>query len=356
MIQEIRKSNIRRLLLRYVRDHQLAAGDRLPGQNELRRLFQCGATTLTAAIQELCQEGVLLSREKVGVFVVDVRATEQFSRRIGIIMGELVGSPFQAFLNVYIEQFLSRYDCRAIWLHQREGASAKIYNGLEDIVNLRQSVETSELDGLISMVFCDAELENYLNQNGIKLIYISNYAPQPNHICLDYATMTERSVRQLAAQGFRRIEMLMSVQLDWLQRSFIEAMRKNGLPADARHFHCRSFSQIDDGEYEKWLNGVFAEWVSRTEAERPDALVVPDDMLAIRLQLFLSAHPEWQPTVIALYNDNMRLPMLPMPCGYWRFRIDRYAEFIVRNFMKMLREEKKELPFLAYLPEFVPPA
>ena len=136
MIKEIRKANVKRLLLRYVRDSQLKRGDRLPNQKELLARFDCGATTLTAAIRELCEEGILETKHKVGVYVLENTTAEKICRRIGIMTGRITGSPFQAFLNAYLESALSQRGSRAVWFHQRESAINKIYNSIDDIINL----------------------------------------------------------------------------------------------------------------------------------------------------------------------------------------------------------------------------
>lgn len=352
---ESKKVSIKRLIVRLIHDNEMKPGQRLPAQNELRGFFGCGGATLAAAIGELCEEGVLTARDKVGVFVKDSRAARQYSRRIGLIAGELTGSPFPAYLNVYLEQALSRYGCRSIWLHQREAAASKLHNSLEDISNLRECLENHELDGVIASVYGDARLEKTLTNNRVRWLYISNYAPLPNNICLDYASLTERSVTLLATHGLRRIEMMMAVQLDYMESIFTSALRKNGLSGGGHCFHCLGGSTPGTPEYEKWVEEVFAGWIARSQEERPEALVVPDDLLALRLQLFLCRHPEWRPAVLVLYNDNLKLPMLPSPYGHWRVSVGDYAEFIARNFITMLRNDAAQLPFLSYMPEFVCP-
>lgn len=349
---ETKKNSIKRLVIRYIHDRDLKPGARLPGQSELRSLFACGGATLTTAIGELCDEGVLTARDKVGVFVKDIQAARQYSRRIGLVTGELTGSPFPAYLNVFLEKALSRYGCRSIWLHQREGAMAKVYNGLDDVVNLRECLENGELDGVISSIYGDAELEETLRRNKVGWVYVSNYAPRPNHICLDYASVAERSVTILAAHGLCRIEMMMAVQLDYMERIFKDALQKNGLSADGECFHCLGGCTPGTPEYETWVEEVFAGWMARPPERRPEALVIPDDLLALRMQLFLATRPEWKPAVMALYNDNLKLPQFPSPYGHWHISVEGYAEFIAGHFIEKLRSNTPELPFLSYMPDF----
>ena len=355
MIPEIRKSNIRRLLLRYVRDHQLKEGDRLPGQNELRRLFDCGANTLTAAIQELCAEGVLVSRQKVGVFVVDAQATEQQSRRIGILTGRLDGSPFFAFLNMYLQASLNRYDCRSICFYQRDEAVSNLYNSVDDIVNLRASVENGELDGLISLIYCDKAMEQFLQDHGLGIVYASNYNPLSNHVCLDYEHIFDRSVEVMTSAGLKRIELLMTAALDWAQTLYLKACQKHGIAPSKTKIHCQGFGEAGIPSYENWVEQIFQEWISRPPKQRPDGLLIPDDMLMLRLHFFLEKHPEWHPKILTLCNRNMRIPFIDDSLGHWEFDIADYAECIVQHFITMLRGGMTKTPFHRFLPTFVPP-
>ena len=74
------------LLVRYIRDQQMKRGDRLPPQDFLRKTFKFGTATISAAINELKDDGVLEVRDKVGVFVIDPNADGHAGRTIGITM------------------------------------------------------------------------------------------------------------------------------------------------------------------------------------------------------------------------------------------------------------------------------
>ena len=66
---ERKTERAKQLLVRYIRDRQLKNGDKLPPQNELRRIFRYGAATICSAVNALRDDGVLEVRDKVGVFV-----------------------------------------------------------------------------------------------------------------------------------------------------------------------------------------------------------------------------------------------------------------------------------------------
>ena len=83
---ERKTERAKQLLVRYIRDRQMTTGDKLPPQNELRRIFHYGAATVSSAINALKQDGVLEVRDKVGVFVADPEAGGHAGRVIGITM------------------------------------------------------------------------------------------------------------------------------------------------------------------------------------------------------------------------------------------------------------------------------
>ena len=63
---ERKTERAKQLLVRYIRDRQMTNGDKLPPQNELRRIFRYGAATISSAINALKSDGVLDVRDKVG--------------------------------------------------------------------------------------------------------------------------------------------------------------------------------------------------------------------------------------------------------------------------------------------------
>ncbi|MBO7742518.1 MAG: LacI family DNA-binding transcriptional regulator, partial [Victivallales bacterium] len=280
---------------------------------------------------------------------------EKICRRIGIITGRITGSPFQAFLNIYLESALSRRGCRAVWFHQRECAVEKLYNSVDDIINLRYSVEANEIDGVISLIYCDAELEAYLKQSGLSLVYVSNYMPLANHICLDYSRIMEQSVSLLHKRGFRQIELLMTAPLDWMERLFAAALAKCGISKTSSSVHCRPFGQTGTRAYQQWLEGIFLTWYNLPSSQRPDALLVPDDMVALYLHFFLLKHSDWQPAIIPMVNINTCLPAPEYPLGYWQFDVSAYADFIVEKLIEMQKRNELTLPFTLFTPTFFPP-
>ena len=77
---------VKRMLVRYIRDNMLQVGDRIPPQVQLREMFHCGVTTITSVIQELTREGMLSVRDKVGVFVQNPNASGIYGRTVGLIL------------------------------------------------------------------------------------------------------------------------------------------------------------------------------------------------------------------------------------------------------------------------------
>ncbi len=327
---------------------------KLPGQTELRTMFGCGVTTLTSAIHELCAEQMVETRDKVGVYVLNAAASGTKGRRIGIVTGSISGSPYYAFLNMYLEETLSRSDCGTIWFHQNEKSYEKVRNGFNDMPGLKQAVDSDGLDGVFSTIYCTEEVERHLEKHGIKLVYLSANFPAGNTIMLDNGGMVEKSVHHLHSLGFQRIELLTTERFGFAADAFMRAMNECRLPVSKSNVHDKGFGDANSEMYITWLEGIFREWTKLPLERRPDALIILDDMIACRLYFFLlQANILWRPRLVTVNNKNINIPFDKKHSDYWELDIRAFAEFAVAQFIKMLQSGNDALKERLFLPRFI---
>ena len=109
------------LLVRYIRDQQMKRGDRLPPQDFLRKTFKFGTATISAAINELKDDGVLEVRDKVGVFVIDPNADGHAGRTIGITMRHAENSLYYSCILTALQMRLVEEGCMIrLFRYQKE--------------------------------------------------------------------------------------------------------------------------------------------------------------------------------------------------------------------------------------------
>ena len=345
-------------------------GARLPGQQELRLRFVCGSATLTNALAELAHEGVVEIRERVGVFVRDANASDNFSRRIGVLVNARLGNPFMTLLCLELENALNSQDCRTVWFRPSlDGDRPRC--GIDDIPGFAQSVRDGEIDGVISMVAHDPALPLMLKARGIPLAGMMGAAPGASHFSLDYEFVIDQSVERLVRAGFRRLELMALSWDEELGPRFLWSARRQGLAGvGERHVHVRWFGGMDE-RFLDWMGGVFQEWLNRPQDERPQALIIPDEMLALHFRLFLLKNAPWQspssgmpfmpnlvsavwrPEVLTIYNKDFGMPVLPTNTGYWLLDVRDMAERSVAGFLAMMRAGDREAEPLRFRPSFI---
>jgi DNA-binding LacI/PurR family transcriptional regulator len=283
---------------------------------------------------------------------------------IGMVSGKIEDNPFVAFLNTYMAKSFSDKDCRTTWFCLRPEACGKAYNSIDKIDHLRHMVLSGKLDGIISLELLDAEAENFLQQHNTPLVYAGNYVPEQNHICIDYAHIFSQSFAHAAAAGFVRPAVVVQAHGDWMEKACLQEMPKffpsnRYFPPENCRANCRQWAESK--EKETWRNNLISGWLALRETERPDILMIPDDILALQIGLELLARGKWMPWMLVMRNKDIALPgfnNLPgfsdRVFGEWVLDIKKFADFVVTNFTNILRTgtQAKSLPFLGFRPEY----
>ena len=351
-------------IMRHIWNERLVQGDRIPSVAQLRSKLGVGNLTISAAMQRLQAEGVIEIRDKVGVFVADPMAGGLKGPNIGMVSGKIEGNAFVSFLNTYMAKGFSDKDCTTTWFCLRPEAYGQTYNSIDEIDHLYYTVLSGKLDGIISLELLDAEAENFLQQHNILLVYVGGYVPEQNHICIDYAHIFSQSFAHAAAAGFVRPAVVVQTHCDWMEKACSQEMPKffpsnRYFPLENCRANCRQWAESKEREI--WRNNLISGWLALQETERPDILIIPDDVLALQIGLELLARGNWMPWMLVLRNKDFDLPGFSNTPGFsdhilgeWVMDIKKFADFIVTNFTNILRAESQaeSLPFLGFRPEY----
>lgn len=355
---ESKQSIVKRLILQLIRDTQMKPGDKLPGQSVLRARFHCGGVSYTSAIAELCEEGVLVAHAKKGVYLLDSSATTQYSRRIGIICGHLSNNLTLSLKLAFMEESLNRRNCRPIVFHQSPSAYNKLYNSMDDIPTLRTSLMTGELDGIISTIYMDTETEQYLKDHGIFYLYNCGLRLEDNNADIDYPSMIRRSVSELVSHGIKKIAFFFigrTSDIDWNEpfvQSFKEAMLEKGMECTPEHLFPLKMA-VDGQGYNLQICDYYDKILALPKENRPDGIIILDDILTLFLQMHIRTASEWQPIVVSMLKTEVFFPINETSIGHWRLSVHSFVEFFLDTFMNCLKSQRQTTPWHGYLPPLV---
>lgn len=259
-------------ILRRIRDGEWGRGIQIPPLNELERIFPQSRMTLYKALQELTSRGYLTMTRGRGTFV---RETEE-RRRVAILVSQAVhhqgASPF-AF-----QAFRHAHD----WFRDN-GIDSQLY--AEDPLSnsglppgMVEELERGRLAGLLS-------IDTLFPSRGIntpewmrKAIPLVNIGaiPTAHHLYVDSGAFVDRAVNIAGSRGRRHPALLekqehLSQHLARFNRaSAAMAMSPRLLPQDDMPAHNLDFERYG-------FELIHRYWSCR---QRPDALIVPDDVIA----------------------------------------------------------------------------
>lgn len=146
-----RVESARDALVSYIHDRRLSAGDRLPAYAQLRAKFGFGSQTIAAAVDSLCQLGVLEVRDKVGLFVLNPAGGNLVGRNIAVIVRRLRGSAYAATLAGFLQKQIGESGCCCLTFYQSSDPLEVPVPGLEEFAGLEQALRERHCDGVITL-------------------------------------------------------------------------------------------------------------------------------------------------------------------------------------------------------------
>jgi len=190
---------IKTRIIRYIHDARLKAGDRLPGYDEMRNIFQCSGTSVTRAMNLLARDGMVEVKSHVGSFVKNPGAGTIFGRTIGILRLGFHGSPFRAFLYHYLQIELNRHGCDSIFF------------GVDDDENLDEmqrrltySLEHGQLQGVLDTTRQRPDVYDSIRRAGIPFVLVGGGSHNLPGACPDTIGYVQAALKTFAQMGKRR--------------------------------------------------------------------------------------------------------------------------------------------------------
>ncbi len=260
-----------RMIVRYIWDHRLKPGDRLPSCSAISKALNLGAATVFNAVKQLQSEGVLAAKDKVGIFVNDPKTPGHAGYRTALLIGRRETSPFNSFLSVYIQTEFAANGCvcRMFPGRYRVGTNTYLEDGFKAHAGVKQCLERGEFDGLIVQMALSPENMNELNRRGIPFCLVGGFLQERgmNSVTVSMESLARLGTKRLAELGFRHPAFLCpgGFETDSAAKLFLD-LAGNGSVISSPSF------LVAEQTAEKLLK--------IPEKQRPDSLLIPDDMVA----------------------------------------------------------------------------
>ncbi len=327
------------LIVRYIWDKKLKAGERLPSCSALARELDLSDTTVFRAIRQLQKEKILDSHDKVGVFVSDPRTPGLAGYTIGILAGGLLTGIQSNALSCNLQSRLANNGCRSILFHGDIGPDSAREDTLARHLGVTQCIRRGDLQALLLEVAISENNWKYLEKHKIPACYIGGftYLAAPLSVTLDLKTIVTMGIRRLIALGKKRPALLLP-KLDTVAvAKEVFAKETAGLPGFSADRFC-------------WENSDYhtsAETVQRClmlpESERPDGFLFLDDVFAQSFYAGLIRRNgiAYMPHPVVLRASEVLPFSLPLDVDYVEYSISGMADEGVRLILESLRTGKQ---------------
>ncbi len=306
-------------ILRKIREGEWREGERIPSLNELEKLYPQSRMTLYRALRYLVDAGCLSASRGRGTFVRSAHAR----RRVAILSGaSLVLSPMAPFLSQTI------YHSKAFFA--RCGIDAQLY--IEDSfttwglpTGLQRDLEQRKISALMSI---DATfpvrymLTREWREHAVAHVQIGA-RESPYRVHVDRDAFVREALQLAKRHGCRRAALVEKPE------HFSEDTLRFRSACDAAGLVAHPGAQVwpsGDLPYEDYgFEAVGRIWKG---ADRPDALIVPDDVIAkgvTQAALKLKLRVPREMRIVAMVNRGLPL-FYPVPVEVIEVDVESVAE------------------------------
>lgn len=267
-----RVESARNALITYIHDNGLSTGDRLPAYAQLRSEFGFGSQTIAAAVDSLCNLGVLEVRDKVGLFVADPNGGHLTGRTVAVAIRNLSGSAYAATLASFIQKLLTERNCRCLTFFQITDPTESPCPALAEFPGLEQAVFEHRCDGIISLCQFPEEDQKRLKKSSTPCCFIGDddREAMPLGVVIEVKKFIQDAEKALLDAGCRNIiQLCASKEQLALRGTAMPAMlgnSYNGGAEIARNLLAMSPESRPDGivsDDDTIVSGLLAELISR---------------------------------------------------------------------------------------------
>ena len=277
-----RVESARNALITYIHDRQLKTGDRLPAYASLRAEFGFGSQTIAAAVDSLCQLGVLEVRDKVGLFVANPDGGHLTGRTIAVAVRPLSGSAYSATLAGFIQKLLTERNCRCMTFFQTSDPLDSPAPALDEFTGFEQAIIENRCDGIITLCPLAQESQHKLAKLKLPCCFIGDddAVTMPLSVVIEVNRFIREAISELKAAGCKNIVQICTSQEQLFLRrqeniASLIGVSYDGGAAIANKLLKMSASSRPDGivcDDDTVISGLLSELISR---QLPDIAYLP---------------------------------------------------------------------------------
>lgn len=312
---------VARDLARLIHTRRLAAGDRLPPQEELRQAGGYSNKTLSAAMTILTLNGMIRRKSKVGTVVVDPSAIIRGLWRVGLcVLPATTSHAFYAQLFHRVQMQLLKAQCTTTVFLMGPVSDGQSFS-IPHFPALAGELLSGRLDAI--MALCEMTIQRGAPAaRTLPVVHAGSWEKAGTGVVIDSGATAERSVKLLASRGCRRLRVVSiappteSYQRFWT--GFRRGMTAAGLSFDES---CR----MHGGEGAIGGHRVAEALLQLPGRRRPDGLIIVDDRVATGLTSTLAAKSSYRPTIVV--QTNMQAPLAyALPVIHFQVDVDELAQ------------------------------
>ena len=344
------------MIVRYIWDHSLQAGEKLPSCETLSQQLALGCATIFRAAKQLQKQGILECRNKVGIFVKDARTPGEVCYNIAILGDFHTCSRYVSKLSCLVQRILVENGTRGVFYScpmSSNGNSADM-DILSSAVGLRANIDRGEIHGILTTLAMNQENWTYLQSKKIPCCYLGGftYLHAPMAVTIDLEQMVTVAFERVSELGLHHPALFLP-GLDTEEQILKTVSRcAKKFPAFHKEKDCRR--SLNQTTYKDFCD----ELLSRPRAKRPDALICPDDEYAQKIYGYLVRKngTEFLPHPIVLGRAEALREHFPVAVDFLECDPQRIAEEGVQLILNSLRTREgsaEPIRSLATVPDFV---
>ncbi|MFA6817054.1 MAG: GntR family transcriptional regulator [Lentisphaeria bacterium] len=201
---------VKQKIIQYIYDHKLKYGRRLPSQKSFCTSLNVGSATVSTALKELSNEGILKIHDKVGVTILRPNTDGHIGRYIGITPPPLITSLYNCCLLHLLQQYLLARGCQPVIFYCLDLPEIDGFQ-LETFPGLKRNLEQHALDAVFDLAGLSAEVQEFANKANTLICKIGFFPScEMNYVNYDMAEYITGAVTRLRAKGCSRLGLLVS--------------------------------------------------------------------------------------------------------------------------------------------------
>lgn len=350
---------VKSALVNYIKDNRLVEGDHIPTQAKLRQMLGVGNAVIGRAIKTLADDGILQSRGRNGVIVINTSTEGYQGRNIGIICHHDTEYVSAACTMQALAITLTRRACQLNLFIKTEPGLKDCFS-LNEFRGVERAIHKHQIDGLFSTLLLDDKSVNFCEKHHIPFCYVGLGKTVPNVPGVRFLINLPELLVKLSACNYRRPMLIhmghpytAQVRSDFLSCAHLFDFGNYSSASFCRLIRENASSSWKLEDNMKNVINLVHQLLDMQQEERPDILIIPDDVIATWIAFELKSS-DWHPELIHAEHQQLAFSWsLRNLGGYYLIDSLKLAE-LSANLMLDLICKKSQIQYnIDYIPAFI---